>query len=83
MTTGSLIKVERIAEYCNTFDLHEASSSLENHVFGLLESGRFTQVLLYFIIQRTEELLVRKEKLCTVGQYLLQVILFQSSEFSY
>ena len=41
------MKVESIAECCNTFDLHLAIISLEKTIFGLLETGRFTQVLLY------------------------------------
>ena len=38
MTNGSLMKVESIAELCNTFDLHY-------QFFGLFKSGCFTQVL--------------------------------------
>ena len=41
MTNGSLMKVESIAEcclgaFCNTFDLHEEITGLENPIFGLL-----------------------------------------------
>ena len=42
MTTGSLMKVESIAE-CSLF-------------FNLFESGRFTQVLLYIIAKKIEDL---------------------------
>ena len=36
MTNASLIKVESIAAYCNTFDLHKAIIGLENQFFGFL-----------------------------------------------
>ena len=45
MTSGSLMKVESIAE-CNTFDLYLELSVLESF-FCLFESGRFTMILLY------------------------------------
>ena len=35
LTNGSLMKVESIVEFCNTFDLHLAIIGLENHFFGL------------------------------------------------
>ena len=52
MTNGSLMKVKSIADaplgaFCNTFDLQLAIIGPENQIFGLFESGRFTQVLLY------------------------------------
>ena len=51
MTIGSLMKVKSIAEcslgaFCNTFDLHTGIIGLKN-IFGIFESGCFTQVLLY------------------------------------
>ena len=53
-TYGSLMKVESIAEcsFCNTFDLHLAIIGLENQFFGIFESGRFRQVLLYHNITK-------------------------------
>ena len=50
-TGGSLLQVESIAEFsagafCNTFDLHQAITGLENIYWGLLLSGSFRQVLL-------------------------------------
>ena len=46
MTNSSFMKVESIAgAFCNTFDLHKAI--IVEPIFGLFESGRFTQVLLY------------------------------------
>ena len=36
MTNGSLMKVERIAEFCNIFDLHLAIIGLENQFSGFL-----------------------------------------------
>ena len=38
MTNGSLMKVERIAEFCNTFDLHGAIIGLKTNL------GYFTVV---------------------------------------
>ena len=48
------MKVERIAEcsleaFCNTYDLHYAIFGLEYNFFGIFESGRFRQVLLYLL----------------------------------
>ena len=51
MTTGSLMKVEGIAEcslaFCNTFALHQAIIGLEKQFLVFL-SGHFRQILLYF-----------------------------------
>ena len=52
-TKGSSMKVKSIAEcstvvaFGETFDLHSAFIGLEKPLFGLSESVRFTQVLLY------------------------------------
>ena len=35
-----------LGAFCNTLELHEEIISLEKH-FGLFESGRFSQVILY------------------------------------
>ena len=54
MTNGSLMKVESIAE-CSPWSILQffwpALSDIWSWkpIFGLLESGRFTQVLLYYI----------------------------------
>ena len=46
MTEGSLMKVESIGAFYNTFDRHLAIIGLENQFSVFFESGRFSQVLL-------------------------------------
>ena len=48
------MKVKSIAECCNTFGMHQLIIGLENPFFGILENGRFTQVLLYLDIPLDE-----------------------------
>ena len=54
MTTGSLMKIESIAEFCNAFDLHYAIiDSVLKNIFGHFESGRlhrFTVFKLYLLV---------------------------------
>ena len=47
MTNGSLVKVDSIAEFCNTFDQHYAIIGLENQLLVFFLSGGLRQVLLY------------------------------------
>ena len=54
------MKVESIAPlgvFCNSFDLHLAIISPENHFWGLFESGRFTH---FFYYTTNKELELRK-----------------------
>ena len=46
--------------FCNTFDLHQAIIGLENPTFGLFESGRFTQILLYLSNSSMDTLMMMK-----------------------
>ena len=56
MTNGSLMKVESIAE-CSQWSIQQYFwPALSNNwpwkpIFGLFESGRFAQVLLYFLLK--------------------------------
>ena len=47
MTNGSLMKVESIAAFRNTFDLHQEIIGLENQFVVFLRVAMFSQVLLY------------------------------------
>ena len=42
MTHGGLMKVENIAECCNTFDLQLSDDWSWKPIFGLFESGFYT-----------------------------------------
>ena len=45
-TGGSLVRIKSIVEFCNTFDLHQATIGLENIFLSLLLSDHLGQVLL-------------------------------------
>ena len=47
MTNGSLMKVESIAAFFNTFDQHQEIIGLENRFVVVLPVAMFSQVLLY------------------------------------